>query len=41
MDEAEQKEHGCIIGEDYPEPVGDHKTMRKKAIEMFEGSLTT
>ncbi|WP_173918501.1 deoxyribodipyrimidine photo-lyase [Halobacillus sp. Marseille-Q1614] len=33
--EAQQKAN-CIIGQDYPEPIVDHKTMRKKAIERFE-----
>ncbi|MYL69621.1 deoxyribodipyrimidine photo-lyase [Halobacillus litoralis] len=36
MTEEEQKEAGCIIGEDYPEPIVDHKTMRERAIEMFK-----
>ncbi|QHE53924.1 deoxyribodipyrimidine photo-lyase [Pontibacillus sp. HMF3514] len=37
MSEDEQRKYGCVIGEDYPEPVVDHQTMRKKAIAMFEG----
>lgn len=36
MTEKEQKESGCMIGEDYPQPIVDHKTMRKRAIEMFK-----
>ncbi|RDY72619.1 deoxyribodipyrimidine photo-lyase [Halobacillus trueperi] len=36
MTEEEQQEAGCIIGEDYPEPIVDHKTMRERAIEMFK-----
>ncbi|WP_226581556.1 cryptochrome/photolyase family protein [Halobacillus litoralis] len=36
MSKDEQEEAGCIIGEDYPKPVVDHKTMRVRAIEMFK-----
>ncbi|WP_181186201.1 cryptochrome/photolyase family protein [Alkalicoccus urumqiensis] len=36
MPESVQKEAGCIIGSDYPEPVVDHKEERKRAIAMFE-----
>ncbi|MGR9048420.1 cryptochrome/photolyase family protein [Halobacillus faecis] len=36
MTKEEQKEAGCIIGEDYPAPIVDHKTMRERAIEMFK-----
>ncbi|GEN53475.1 cryptochrome/photolyase family protein [Halobacillus faecis] len=36
MTEEEQEEAGCIIGEDYPAPIVDHKTMRERAIEMFK-----
>ncbi|MCA0971098.1 DNA photolyase family protein [Halobacillus litoralis] len=36
MPENEQEKARCMIGEDYPEPVVDHKTMRDKAIEMFK-----
>lgn len=38
MSEEEQKKYSCIIGEDYPEPIVDHKTQRQKAIEMFESN---
>ncbi|KHE67358.1 deoxyribodipyrimidine photo-lyase [Halobacillus sp. BBL2006] len=36
MPESEQEKADCIIGEDYPEPMVDHKTMRERAIEMFK-----
>ncbi|WP_079477878.1 cryptochrome/photolyase family protein [Halobacillus salinus] len=36
MPENEQEKAKCIIGEDYPSPVVDHKTMRDRAIEMFK-----
>lgn len=36
MTEEQQAEAGVIIGEDYPAPLVDHKTMRERAIEMFK-----
>ncbi|UOQ45268.1 DNA photolyase family protein [Halobacillus salinarum] len=36
MSDSDQWESSCVVGEDYPEPVVDHKTMRKRAIEMFK-----
>ncbi|RWZ58903.1 deoxyribodipyrimidine photo-lyase [Halobacillus fulvus] len=36
MSDQEQEKAGCVIGEDYPKPIVDHKTMRNRAIEMFE-----
>ncbi|MDY6776783.1 MAG: deoxyribodipyrimidine photo-lyase [Candidatus Nanohaloarchaea archaeon] len=36
MPEEVQEESGCVIGEDYPEPVVDHDEEREKAVEMFE-----
>ncbi len=30
-----QKESGCIIGEDYPEPIVDHKQARLAALEQY------
>ncbi|WP_102335428.1 cryptochrome/photolyase family protein [Salimicrobium jeotgali] len=36
MSEDEQKEAGCIIGEDYPAPMVDHKRMRERAIEIYK-----
>lgn len=37
MNEQQQKEYGCIVGQDYPAPDVDHAVQRKKAIEMFKG----
>ena len=37
MSSGEQKEAGCIIGTDYPEPTVNHSEQRVKAIEMFQG----
>jgi deoxyribodipyrimidine photo-lyase len=31
----EQREAGCIIGRDYPEPIVDHVTQRTLALELF------
>lgn len=36
MPEEVQEESGCMIGEDYPEPIVDHSEKREKAIERFE-----
>ncbi|QKS70563.1 deoxyribodipyrimidine photo-lyase [Paenalkalicoccus suaedae] len=36
MPESVQKEAGCIIGEDYPDPIVDHSEMRKRAIALYE-----
>ncbi|SIS40868.1 cryptochrome/photolyase family protein [Salimicrobium flavidum] len=36
MPGEEQKKAGCIIGEDYPEPMVDHKRMRERAIEVYK-----
>ncbi|MBA2175186.1 deoxyribodipyrimidine photo-lyase [Halobacillus locisalis] len=36
LSEEDQKEAKCVIGEDYPKPIVDHKTMRERAIEMFK-----
>ncbi|MBC2126799.1 cryptochrome/photolyase family protein [Listeria marthii] len=38
MSEKEQKEHGIIIGKDYPLPIVDHKERRKLAIARYEFS---
>lgn len=37
MNAQEQKEYGCILGQDYPTPDVEHAVQRKKAIEMFKG----
>ncbi|MCJ7479178.1 MAG: DNA photolyase family protein [Candidatus Nanohaloarchaeota archaeon QJJ-7] len=36
MPEEVQKDSGCIIGEDYPEPIVDHQGQKDKAVEKFE-----
>ncbi|GGF21330.1 deoxyribodipyrimidine photo-lyase [Halobacillus andaensis] len=36
MSADKQEQSNCIIGEDYPEPIVDHKTMRNKAIDRFK-----
>lgn len=36
MNQIAQKESNCIIGEDYPRPIIDHDTERKKSVEKFE-----
>lgn len=33
---AIQKEKGCVVGKDYPNPIVDHSEMRKKALELFK-----
>ena len=33
MSEDEQREAGCVIGEDYPAPVVDHRHERRRALE--------
>ena len=39
MSEDEQREAGCVIGKDYPAPVVDHQTERRRALERY-GSVT-
>ncbi len=36
MPQEVQEDAGCIIGEDYPEPIVDHAAERERAIERFE-----
>ncbi|MTH52591.1 deoxyribodipyrimidine photo-lyase [Bacillus mangrovi] len=36
MNEDEQKEASCIVGNDYPLPMIDHQEQRKKAISLFK-----
>ncbi len=36
----EQKRAGCLIGEDYPEPVVDHAEERRFAIERYRAATT-
>ncbi len=35
MTPEEQEEAGCVIGEDYPQPIVDHKHERQATIERY------
>lgn len=35
MTDEEQQAAGCIIGDDYPEPIVDHKAERERAMERY------
>ena len=35
MPEELQREVGCVIGEDYPEPIVDHAEARRAALERY------
>ena len=35
MPEEVQRECGCVIGEDYPEPIVDHREAREEALERY------
>ena len=35
MPDALQAEAGCVIGEDYPEPIVDHRVAREEALERY------
>ncbi|HEX4107993.1 MAG TPA: FAD-binding domain-containing protein [Solirubrobacteraceae bacterium] len=35
MDPDRQRELGCVIGEDYPAPIVDHRHARREAIERY------
>jgi deoxyribodipyrimidine photo-lyase len=35
MTEEQQRAAGCVIGEDYPAPVVDHKRERQRAMERY------
>ncbi|HEY8584335.1 MAG TPA: deoxyribodipyrimidine photo-lyase [Capillimicrobium sp.] len=37
MDLAEQAAAGCVIGQDYPEPIVDHQHERRRALELYAG----
>jgi deoxyribodipyrimidine photo-lyase len=30
-----QRQVGCVIGEDYPEPIVDHAAARREALERY------
>ncbi len=36
MTPAQQREAGCVIGEDYPEPIVDHGEERRHAVERYQ-----
>ncbi|CAK8996235.1 unnamed protein product [Durusdinium trenchii] len=36
---AEQKKAGCIIGQDYPKPIVDHKLAREENLARFKAAL--
>ena len=38
MSEAEQREAGCVIGEDYPAPVVDHAEERRRALDRYRAA---
>jgi len=35
MPEEVQRECGCVIGRDYPEPIVDHLLARRQALERY------
>ena len=35
MPEEAQRELGCVIGEDYPAPIVDHRAARREALERY------
>jgi deoxyribodipyrimidine photo-lyase len=35
MTEIDQRMAGCVIGEDYPAPIVDHKRERERALERY------
>lgn len=39
MDEGEQREAGCLIGDDYPAPVVDHAEERRFAVERYRAAV--
>ena len=41
MPEAVQKQAGCIIGSDYPEPIVDHAAARREALERYARAAAT
>jgi deoxyribodipyrimidine photo-lyase len=36
MLEETQRSSGCVIGQDYPEPIVDHAAMRKRALALYQ-----
>jgi deoxyribodipyrimidine photo-lyase len=35
-----QAEHGCVIGRDYPAPIVDHASARKRALEVYGAAIS-
>jgi deoxyribodipyrimidine photo-lyase len=35
MPEEQQQKAGCVIGEDYPEPIVDHAVARREALARY------
>jgi deoxyribodipyrimidine photo-lyase len=35
MPDEVQREVGCVIGEDYPAPIVDHRMAREEALERY------
>jgi deoxyribodipyrimidine photolyase len=40
MSESEQQECGCVIGEDYPEPMVDRREARAAALERYSAAAS-
>jgi deoxyribodipyrimidine photolyase len=40
MPEDIQQACGCVIGEDYPEPIVDHAEARRAAFERYGGQTS-
>ncbi|MGI8757091.1 MAG: FAD-binding domain-containing protein, partial [Acidimicrobiales bacterium] len=38
MSDAEQRDAGCVIGRDYPAPIVEHATERRRAIERYRAA---
>ena len=38
MSEDEQREAGCVIGRDYPDPIVDHAAERRRALERYRAA---
>nr|MBA3840457.1 hypothetical protein [Thermoleophilaceae bacterium] len=41
MPEETQREVGCVIGEDYPGPIVDHREAREAAMERYRAAAGT
>jgi deoxyribodipyrimidine photo-lyase len=38
MGESIQRRAGCLIGRDYPQPIVDHETARRRALHAFRNA---